>query len=435
VSALPPRELLTDEYQLAMAQSYLAQGMAHEPVVFELSIRELPAQRGFLLVAGLEGVVEYLTELRFGEPALDYLRRARICSPEACDRLAEVRFDGDLDALPEGTVAFAGEPLLRVSGPRMVCQIAESFVLNQVCFQTMVASKAARLVEAAAGRPVVDFGFRRAHGSEAGLYAARSAWIGGCAGTATVAAGYEWGIPTSGTMAHSYVLAFPSELDAFRAFLRDHPHRSTLLIDTYDSLSGARAAVQASRAEGVVPQAVRLDSGDLDVISHGVRAILDSAGLAATQIICSGDLDEYQIDRLVRAGAPVDAFGVGTRLVTSFDAPALGGVYKLTESAGRPVMKTSEHKLTLPGAHQVFRDAGGDTIALADERLPGRPLLEPVLRGGRLVAPLPHVDEIRARAARELADLPSDVRSIDRPGTLRPRLSPRLAELKEALAE
>ncbi|MGN6377772.1 MAG: nicotinate phosphoribosyltransferase [Gaiellales bacterium] len=430
----PPLELLTDEYQLAMAQSYIAQGIADEPVVFELSIRKLPSQRGYLVVAGLSRVVEYLTNLSFSEPALAYLERTGTCSAETCRRLAEVRFDGDLDAIPEGTVAFAGEPLLRVSGPRMVCQIAESFLLNQVCFQTMVASKAARIVQAAAGRPVVDFGFRRAHGSEAGLWAARSAWIGGCAGTATVAAGYEWGIPTSGTMAHSYVLSFPSEVAAFRAFLRDHPNRSTLLIDTYDSLAGARAAADAARAEGVVPQAVRLDSGDLDELSRDVRSILDDAGLPQTQIICSGDLDEYRIDALVRAEAPIDAFGVGTRLVTSSDAPAPGGIYKLSQSAGRPVMKTSHQKLTLPGSHQVYRDGGADTVALDDERLPGRPLLEPVLRGGRLVQDgLLALDQARERAATEVAGLPPEVRMIDRPGTLPPQLSPRLAELREAL--
>jgi nicotinate phosphoribosyltransferase len=430
----PPRELLTDEYQLAMAQSYIAQGIADDAVVFELSIRELPPQRGYIVVAGLARVVEYLSELAFGEPALEYLRSAGICSDEACRRLAQLRFDGDLDAIPEGTVAFAGEPLLRVSGSRIVCQIAESFLLNQVCFQTMVASKAVRMVQAAAGRPVVDFGFRRAHGSEAGLWAARSAWIGGFAGTATVAAGYEWGIPTSGTMAHSYVLAYASEVEAFRAFLRDHPNRSTLLIDTYESLAGARAAVEAAREEGVVPQAVRLDSGDLEAISRGVRVILDEAGLWETRIVCSGDLDEYRIDQLVRAGAPIDAFGAGTRLVTSSDAPSLGGIYKLTESAGRPVMKTSHHKLTLPGRHQVYRGDGADTVALADEPLPGRPLLEPVMRGGeRVEGGLGTLSQARERAAAGVATLPSEVRAIEHPDTLSPSLSPRLSTLREAL--
>ncbi len=429
-----PEELLTDEYQLAMAQSYLAQGIAFDDVTFELSVRSLPPQRGFLVVAGLERAVEYLQGFHFGEEALAYLRSTGTCSDAACGRLGDVRFDGELDAMPEGTVAFAGEPLLRVRGPRMVVQIAESFLLNQTCFQTMVASKAARCVLAARGRPVVDFGFRRAHGAEAGLFAARSAWIAGCAGTATVAAGFAWGIPTSGTMAHSYVLAFRSEVAAFRAFLRDHPHRSTLLVDTYDPIAGTQAAIEAARAEGAVPQGVRIDGGDLDALSREVRGMLDEAGMEATRIVASGDLDEYKLDALVRAGAPIDAFGVGTRLVTSSDAPSLGGIYKLTESAGRPVAKSAGEKGTLPGRHQVFREDDCDTIALADERLPGRPLLEPVMRGGELVDALPSLDAIRARAAAGVAALPEPVRAIEAPDTLRPRLSPRLAELKEIVS-
>jgi nicotinate phosphoribosyltransferase len=429
-----PEELLTDEYQLAMAQSYLAQGIAFDDVTFELSVRSLPPQRGFLVVAGLERAVEYLQGFHFGEEALAYLRSTGTCSDAACGRLGDVRFDGELDAMPEGTVAFAGEPLLRVRGPRMVVQIAESFLLNQTCFQTMVASKAARCVLAARGRPVVDFGFRRAHGAEAGLFAARSAWIAGCAGTATVAAGFAWGIPTSGTMAHSYVLAFRSEVAAFRAFLRDHPQRSTLLVDTYDPIAGTQAAIEAARAEGAVPQGVRIDGGDLDALSREVRGMLDEAGMEATRIVASGDLDEYKLDALVRAGAPIDAFGVGTRLVTSSDAPSLGGIYKLTESAGRPVAKSAGDKGTLPGRHQVFREDDCDTIALADERLPGRPLLEPVMRGGELVDALPSLDAIRARAAAGVAALPERVRAIEAPDTLRPRLSPRLAELKEIVS-
>jgi len=432
VTAAPP-ELLTDEYQLAMAGSYLLQGIADDPTVFELTIRSLPPERGYLLVAGLESAVGYLTGLRFSKESLAYLQRAGICTGDTCRALAELRFDGDLDAVPEGTVAFAGEPLLRVSGRRIVCQLVESFLLNQVCFQTLVASKAARMVAAAGGRPLVDFGFRRAHGAEAGLWAARSAWIAGFAGTATVAAGQRFGIPTSGTMAHSYVLAFPSEVEAFRAFLRDWPERSTLLIDTYEPLGGTRAAVEAARLEGVTPQAVRIDSGELGKVARGVRAILDDAGLGATRIVASGDLDEYRIAELVAAGAPIDGYGLGTRLVTSYDVPALVGAYKLTQSAGRPVMKTSAEKLTLPGAHQVFRSGGEDVIGLEEETLPGVPLLRPVLRAGALVEQLPALDEIRARAAAELAALPPDVRAIQHPATLPPRLSPQLTELRESL--
>jgi nicotinate phosphoribosyltransferase len=245
VSICPPPELLTDRYQLAMAASYLAQGTAGDRVAFELFVRELPPERGYLIAAGLETAVGYLRSLHFQPSSLDYLERSGTCGQPLLGVLAELRFDGDLDAVAEGTAMYATEPLLRLEGPRLVCQLAESYLLNQVNFQTLIATKAARVVQAAAGRPVVDFGFRRAHGGEAGVLAARSAYIGGAVATATVAAGYQWGIPTSGTMSHSYVMGFTSELDAFCAFLRDQPERPTLLIDTYETLAGARVAVAA----------------------------------------------------------------------------------------------------------------------------------------------------------------------------------------------
>jgi nicotinate phosphoribosyltransferase len=432
--AWPPAELLTDEYQLAMADSYLAQGMADEPVAFELFVRTLPPGRGFLVAAGLERACQYLTGVRFGTEAIDYLRRSRTCSEPLLRHLAGLRFEGDVDAVAEGTVVHAGEPLLRVEGGRMACQLAETFLLNQMNFQTMIATKAARIVTAAGGRPVADFGFRRAHGADAGLLAARSAYIGGCASTATVAAGYLWGIPTSGTMAHSYVLAFPTDVEAFCAFLRDHPDRSTLLIDTHDALRGAHAACEAARLTGIVPQAVRLDSGDLGEITTVVRAILDEGGCAATRIVCSGDLDEYKIAALLAEGAPIDGFGVGTALTTSSDAPALGGVYKLVWSAGHAVMKSAGTKSNLPGRHQVFRTQAGDTIGLADEDLPGERLLQPVIRAGRLRAPLPALDDVRRHAAAQIAALPAGLRALRDPGTTPPRLSPRLSALEEEMS-
>jgi nicotinate phosphoribosyltransferase len=434
VSICPPPELLTDRYQLAMAASYLAQGTAGDRVAFELFVRELPPERGYLIAAGLETAVGYLRSLHFQPSSLDYLERSGTCGQPLLGVLAELRFDGDLDAVAEGTAMYATEPLLRLEGPRLVCQLAESYLLNQVNFQTLIATKAARVVQAAAGRPVVDFGFRRAHGGEAGVLAARSAYIGGAVATATVAAGYQWGIPTSGTMSHSYVMGFTSELDAFCAFLRDQPERPTLLIDTYETLAGARVAVAAAARTGVQPAAVRLDSGDVDALSRRVRAILDEAGLAGTGIFCSGDLDEYRIAELVSAGAPIDGFGAGTRLVTGGDAPALGGVYKLVESAGRPVMKTSSRKATLPGRHQVFRSSGGDVIGLATETLPGRALLSPVLRGGERVAEGPSLDAIRDHAAAELAALPEPVRALRDPATVRPALSPAVEALRDELS-
>jgi nicotinate phosphoribosyltransferase len=434
VISWPPVELLVDEYELAMADSYLAQGIADEPVAFELFVRTLPAGRGYLLAAGLERTVQYLTGFGFGAEAIDYLRRTRTCSEPLLRHLAELRFTGDVDAVPEGTVVHAGEPLVRVEGDRTACQLAETFLLNQVNFQTMIATKAARVVTGAAGRPVVDFGFRRAHGADAGLLAARSAYIGGCVATATVAAGLMWGIPTSGTMAHSYVLAYADELEAFTAFLRDHPDRSTLLIDTRDALRGASAACRAAHATGIVPQAVRLDSGDLEHVAGRVREILDRGGCTSTRIVCSGDLDEYRIADLVDAGAPIDGFGVGTALTTSGDAPSLGGVYKLVSSNGRPVMKAAGAKSNLPGRHQVFRTPDGDTIGLADEELPGEPLLVPVIRAGRPAAPLPPLPDVRERAAAQIAALPERVRRVRDPVPSPPQLSPRLHALEEDLS-
>jgi nicotinate phosphoribosyltransferase len=430
----PPIELLTDEYQLAMADSYLAQGKAEGKVAFELFVRALPQDRGFLVAAGLERVCDYLTSFRFGTEAIDYLRRSHTVSDPLLRHLAALRFEGNVDAVPEGTVVHAGEPLLRVEGGRLACQLAETFLLNQVNFQTLIATKASRIVAAAGGRPVVDFGFRRAHGADAGLLAARAAYIGGCSATATVAAGLLWGIPTSGTMAHSYVLSFPTDVEAFCAFLRDHPDRSTLLIDTHDAISGAKAACRASHITGIVPQAVRLDSGDLVEMTSAVREILDAGGCTETQIVCSGDLDEYRIAKLLAAGAPIDGFGVGTALTTSNDAPALGGVYKLVESDGRPVMKAAGAKSNLPGRHQVFRTVAGDVIGLVGEHVVGAPLLEPVIRDGLLVAPPASLGEIRDRAAAQIAALPERVRALRDPDTMPPQHSPRLAALEEELS-
>ncbi|MDX6591787.1 MAG: nicotinate phosphoribosyltransferase [Gaiellales bacterium] len=429
-----PIELLMDEYQLAMADTYLAMGTAGDRVAFELFVREMPRNRGYLLAAGLESAVRYLTSLSFGERALDYLARSETCSAALIAHLRGLRFEGDLHAVPEGTVIYVGEPILRVECPRLTGQLAESYLLNQVNFQTLIATQATRMVFAAEGRPVVDFGFRRAHGGEAGLLAARCAYLGGCAATATVAAGYEWGIPTSGTMSHSFVMGCQSELDAFIAFLRDHPGRSTLLIDTYDTLQGARNVVRAARATGITPVAVRIDSGDLDLLSREVRRILDEGGLTSTQIFCSGDLDEYRIDELVKARAPIDGFGVGTRLVTGGDVAALGGVYKLVESDGRPVMKTSVEKGTLPGRHQVWRTPDGDVMGLVGEELDGRPLIQPVMLDGSRVSDPPTLEASRALAREELAAVPDQCRPLVSPASVRPELSDRLRVLKEKLS-
>ncbi len=428
-----PAALLTDRYELTMASSYVAEGTADDSVCFELFVRELPRDRGYLIAAGLEQALAYLTALCYPDEALDYLRASGTASAALADRLATQRFDGDVHAVPEGTVVHAGEPLLRVEGGRLVCQLVETYLLNVVNFSTLIATKAARMVEAARGLPVVDFGFRRAHGPDAGVLAARCAYIGGCTATATVAAGMLWDIPTAGTMAHSYVMGHRSEEAAFAAFLREHGAGATLLIDTYDPVLGAERAVAAAGSTGVAPRFVRLDSGNVAALATVVRAVLDEGGLGETGIFASGDLDEDGIAALLAAGVPVAGFGAGTRLVTSYDAPALGGVYKLVESDGRPVMKTAGEKSTLPGRHQVFRGPDGDTIGLVGEDLPGVPLLEPAMRAGTAVAEPPPVSAVRDRATTARRSLPSGMRALRDPETHQPRLSPRLTALKEQL--
>jgi nicotinate phosphoribosyltransferase len=415
--------LTTDLYQLTMMAGYFVQGR-HERTraSFELFVRRLPQGRNFLVAAGLASLVDYLQGLRFSEEEIDWLRRSEaLCAapPAFVDYLREFRFTGDLWAMPEGTPLFANEPMLRVTAPMAQAQLVETAALAFCNFQTSVASKAARVVEAARGRVVMEYGARRAHGLDAARLAARSAWLAGTSGTSFVEAGREFGIPLSGTMAHSWVMAAESEARAFSDYAALFGNHSILLLDTYDTLAAARQVA----ASGLRPAGVRLDSGDLATLSRGVRAILDAAGLTTTKILVSGDLDEHSIAALVDAGAPIDGFGVGTSLVTSADAPALGGVYKLVEieedGTVRLVMKRSEAKATLPGRKQVWRVfAGGraerDVIALAGEPpIPGGvPLLREVMRDGTLVAAVPSLAAARARCASRLAELPPALRSL-----------------------
>lgn len=436
--------LATDLYELTMAAAYYTQGIGLT-ATFELFVRELPASRRFLLVAGLEQALEYLEHLRFTEEDIAYLRRHPMFASvrdDFFDFLRSFRFSGEVWAMPEGELAFANEPLLRVTAPIVQAQIVETFLLATVNFQTMIASKAARVVWAAAGRPVIEFGSRRAHGTEAAMYAARAAYIGGCGGTSNVEAGLRFGIPTFGTIAHSWVMSFEDELAAFRSFMEVFPGTTTLLIDTYDTVAAARKIVEA----GLRPQAVRLDSGELVELSRQVREVLDQGGLTQTRIFASGDLDEYRIHDLLARGACVDAFGVGTRLSTSSDEPNLGGVYKLVEivrdheAVGR--VKTSPGKATFPGRKQVYRfaDAQGtfthDLLALADEPAPpdGRALLQLVMQGGRRLLPLQPVEELRQRAQQALARLPAALRSLERGPGLPVRVSERLQAEQRKIA-
>ncbi len=404
--------LLTDLYELAMARSYRVEGM-DERAVFELFVRAHPG-RNFLVAAGLEQALDYLQSLRFDEADLEFLRTQPFGTPDFVDWLRGFRFTGDVDALPEGTVFFANEPVLRVTAPLPQAQLVETRLLNLIHFQTLIASKAVRCVLAARGRAVIDYGLRRAHGAEAGVLAARASWIAGFAGTATVEAGRAFGLPLYGTMAHSFVQAHGDETAAFLAFARAHPGNAILLIDTYDTVAAAHKVVAVARtlaAEGIAVRAVRIDSGDLVSLSRAVRRVLDDGGLRTTRIIASGGLDEDAIDALLRTGSPLDAFGVGSALACASDHPVLDCAYKLQSYAGLARRKRSTGKATWPGVKQVFRRAvdgqyAGDTVALADEPVAGRPLLVPVMRAGARVAAPEALDAIRARLRGELDALP-----------------------------
>ncbi len=408
--------LLTDLYELTMAAGYFEAGKAAEKATFEFTIRRLPANRNFALMAGLPQVVEYLQNLSFTAEEVDYLRGlpqfARV-SPGFFEYLRNFRFTGDLFAVPEGTPLFTGEPALTIRAPIIEAQIPETYLLSAVTFPTLIASKAARCAEAAGGRPIAEFGTRRAHTAEAGTLGARAAYIGGCAGTSNTLAGFRYGIPVMGTAAHSWVMSFPCEVDAFRKLQRVLGEATVQLLDTYDTLEGARRAAKV----GGPLWGVRLDSGDFNTVSRQVRGILDEAGLQQAKIMASGDLDEYRIRQLVRAGAPIDAFGVGTQLATSADAPSMGSIYKLVEveicGIKRFTAKYSEEKGSLPGGKQVFRDVARDVVARSGECGKGEALLRPILLGGRLIEPLPTLEQARARAAEMIARLPEHLRQLE----------------------
>lgn len=411
--------LLTDLYQFTMLQTYHAEGM-NEPAVFELFSRRLPSERGFLLAAGLEQALDYLENLRFTAAELDWLSGCGRFSPEFVAALEGFRFTGAVDALPEGTAFFANEPVLRVIAPLPQAQLVESRLINLIHFQTLIASKAARCVLAAPDRLLVDFGMRRAHGAEAALLAARANYLAGFAGTATVLAGMEFGIPLFGTMAHSLIQAHDHEAEAFARFAAAQPGNVTLLIDTYDTEAAARKLVDLAprlQLRGIVIKGVRIDSGDLAEHARQVRRILDDGGLQAVTIFGSGDLDEHRLAELLAAGAPFNGFGVGTRLDASTDAPTLDMVYKLQEYAGRPRRKRSEGKATWPGRKQVYRRIAedktfaGDCLGLEDYPRPGEPLLQAVMRDGQRLAPPELLTEIRERVQQQLAALPPTLRA------------------------
>jgi nicotinate phosphoribosyltransferase len=408
--------LLTDLYELTMAAGYFDAGKTAERAVFELTIRRLPPHRNFVLASGLSQVVDYLLSLSFTAEEIDYLRalpQFRQVSPAFFDYLRGFRFTGDLFAVPEGTVLFAGEPALTIRAPIIEAQIPETYLLSALSFQTLISTKAARCAGAAGSRAVVEFGTRRAHSPDAGVLGARAAYIGGCAGTSNTLAGFRYGIPVLGTAAHSWVMSFCGETDAFRHLQRILGESTVQLIDTYDPLEGARRAALA----GGPFWGVRLDSGDFPELSRQVRAILDQAGYPQAKIMASGDLDEYRIRDLLAGGAPIDAFGVGTQLATSADAPSLSAIYKLVEleicGIQRFTAKFSDDKTSYPGSKQVFRDTARDVIARSGECGRGEALLRPIILGGHLIEPLPSLEQARRHAAGSIAKLPAALRQLE----------------------
>ncbi|OII60668.1 nicotinate phosphoribosyltransferase [Streptomyces sp. CC53] len=428
----------TDLYEVTMALSYVREGM-DRPATFSLFVRGLPPGRGFLVSAGLEPALDYLSGFRVTRADVRRFAAALDRGPEALEPLLGLAFEGEVRGVPEGRVVHAGEPLLEVTAPLPQAQLVETYLLSLVSHQTAVASKAARCVLAAGGHPVVDFSLRRTHGPQAGFQAARTAGLVGFAGTSNVAAATRLGLPASGTMAHSYVEAFPDEEAAFRAFARAHPGPVTFLVDTYDTERGVAVAARVLRdLHRGAGCGVRLDSGDLDALSRRTRELLDAAGLPEVRIVVSGGLDEYGVDALVRAGAPVDVYAVGTKVGTSADAPYLDSAYKLVEYDGRPVMKLSSAKVTAPGRKQVFRTPGGpDVLALRDEPRPdgAEPLLRTVMRGGRRLGPPGDLASAHARFVRDVTALPAAARRVRDPEPPVPQVSPRLAALTEGVRE
>ncbi len=438
--------MLTDLYELTMSASYFRQ-KKNEESTFDLFVRHLPPNRSLLVSAGLEQVLYYLQHLSFGEESIQYLRTLKLFEEDFLSYLRHFRFTGEVWAMEEGQIFFPQEPLIRVTAPLIQAQLVETFLLNTINYQSMVASKTARIILAADGKSVVDFSPRRDHGCDAALKAARASFIAGCVGTSNVLAGQFYSIPVYGTMAHSYVMSYPDELTAFRSFITDFPDNSILLIDTYDTLNGAKIAVTVAKEmeqKGQKLRGVRLDSGDLNFLSRKVREILDSNGFPYVKILASGDLNEWRIAELTRANCPIDFWGVGTQLGTSADAPYLGGVYKLVDRDGRPTIKLSQGKLTLPGKKQVYRCLNSqgqflkDIIALQDEPIPTRnsfPLLHKVMENGEIIGNIPSLQNLQKRFYENLSRFPPEVKSIHTQAHYPVELAPELQRLCRTLVQ
>ena len=442
--------LFTDLYELTMAQAYFSQGM-HGPATFGLTVRSYPPNRGYLAAAGLDDVLDYLAGLQFDGEAIGYLHSLGVFTRDFLDYLRGVRFTGSVRAIPEGRLFFADEPVLEITAPIIEAQLAETYIINQMNLQTSLATKAARCVWAAQGRGIADFASRRTQGSDAAMKMARASYIAGFASTSNVLAASHYGIPPAGTMAHSFISSFPSELDAFRAYSRCFPDRTVLLLDTYDTIAGAWNAVTIGKElEATYPNqethrltAVRLDSGDYAELSRQVRQALDGEGLGYVKVLVSGGLDEYELDSLVQGDAPIDLFGVGTKAGVSADAPWSDMVYKLVCFDGRPVMKLSEGKVSLPGAKQVFRrrnadgSLSGDIIGLQEESGPvgAEPVLREVMVNGVRTEPPLAAAELRDRFREDFASLDARFKNLRRPPQFPVSISPRLQRITAEVRE
>jgi nicotinate phosphoribosyltransferase len=430
--------MLTDLYEFTMAASYYEHGIV-APATFSLFIRKYPPDRGYFVSAGLEHVLDFLESFSFDQEDLDYLDSKNLFSHDFLDFLGHLRFTGDVHAISEGRLFFKDEPILELTAPIIQGQLVETFIINAINFGVIIATKASRCIHAARGKNLVDFSLRRTHGADAGIQAARACYITGFTSTSNVLAGKLYDIPISGTMAHSYILSFDEEIEAFRAYSKSFPEHTVLLIDTFDTIEGARKAVQVAKEmadQGCKLRGVRLDSGDMAELSKEVRKILNDEGLNDVLIFASGGFDEFRIAESLERGAQIDAFGVGTRIGVSADAPYTNIAYKLVEYDNNPVLKLSSGKQNIPSSKQIFRTHPGgkfqkDTIGLRDEKLEGEQLLVKVMQNGKRIASSMSLQEIRQRFNDEFTSLNGSIKAIRNPKAYPVELSPKLKNLQE----
>ena len=433
--------LMLDLYELTMAQSYFQNSMS-EPSTFSLYIRSYPYNRGYFVTAGLSDVITYLQDLKFTEESITYLESTGIFDTQFLQFLRTLHFTGDVWAIPEGGIVFADEPLLEITAPIIEAQIIETFIVNQMHYQTLIATNASRCVWAARDRSVIEFGLRRTHGIDAGLKMARASYMAGCKSTSNVLANKIYGIPMTGTMAHSFITSMTDEIAAFRAYYKSFPCRTVLLLDTYDTINATHNAVVVAKeieTDGNQLLGVRIDSGDLLSLSKKVRQILDAEGLSYVTIVASGGLDEYSVEKLLNQGAPIDVFAIGTKMSVSDDSPSMDMIYKQVRYADRSIMKLSPQKISLPESKQIFRTKdsmdyfAGDILGLRDENINGKPLLEQIMTEGKVIKTLPNIHQIRDHFAEEFECIKAEYKTLTTPPEYPVTLSPGLQTLANKL--